>query len=135
MVRAVLPKENARVLRTLATDRRLGLVSNFDHSASVRGLLCRLGLDQFFSSIVISIEQGRRKPHPEIFRAALNELGAVPRAALFVGDNLRVDVGGAQAAGIDAAWLNPEGGGADPRQPEPRFVIRQLADLHAILDS
>ena len=40
------------------------------------------------------------KPAPAFFEAALRQLGARPEAAAMIGDDIRGDVGGAQAAGL-----------------------------------
>jgi HAD superfamily hydrolase (TIGR01458 family) len=45
------------------------------------------------------------KPSPEFFRLALEDMGIRPSEALMVGDDLRTDVGGAQAAGMSAALV------------------------------
>lgn len=45
------------------------------------------------------------KPSPEFFRLALEDMGIGPSGALMVGDDLRTDVGGAQAAGMRTALV------------------------------
>jgi putative hydrolase of the HAD superfamily len=45
------------------------------------------------------------KPHPAIYRQALEELGVAPSEAVMVGDDLRADIGGALAAGMRAVWV------------------------------
>jgi HAD superfamily hydrolase (TIGR01458 family) len=40
------------------------------------------------------------KPAPAFFQAALAELGVAPREAIMIGDDLRDDIGGAQAVGV-----------------------------------
>lgn len=42
------------------------------------------------------------KPAPAFFAAALAELGVAAGEAVLIGDDLADDIGGAQAAGIDA---------------------------------
>jgi putative hydrolase of the HAD superfamily len=51
-------------------------------------------------AVVFSSGVGRRKPAPEIYRAALHELGVEPENALFVGDRVREDVQGPAALGM-----------------------------------
>lgn len=46
------------------------------------------------------------KPHPGIFRHALQATGWSPSRVLHVGDSLHSDVAGAQALGIRTAWVN-----------------------------
>jgi putative hydrolase of the HAD superfamily len=71
------------------------------------------------------------KPHPSIFRAAL-ELMQVPAAdAVMVGDSLAHDVAGARAAGMRGILLarGRHAAGLDDDVP----VIRSLAELPALL--
>jgi len=63
------------------------------------------GLDPFFEHTVVSGDFGYRKPDRRMFERALDLCGCAPHEALMIGDNLRRDVGGAQAAGIPAIWL------------------------------
>ena len=59
---------------------------------------------------VFSNEVGVAKPAPQIFAAALTELGASdPASVLHIGDNPVADVQGAQAAGFRAALVAPDG--------------------------
>jgi putative hydrolase of the HAD superfamily len=91
---------------------KLALVSN---TASpewlLRPVLERQGLVERVDAIVLSSEVGKRKPHPAIFQRALDELGAGPGEALFVGDRLDVDVLGASRVGlrtVQALWFRAD---------------------------
>jgi len=89
----------------------LGVVSNWDER--LEELLEDLGLARFFDTIAVSAEVGVEKPHPEIFRAALEALGAEPARALHAGDRKLEDVEGAQGLGMRAVRIdrrqNPRG--------------------------
>lgn len=76
---------------------RLAVVANWD--CALRGVLAGLGLAPYFDVVVASAEAGAEKPDPEIFRIALERLGAAPERALHVGDEA-VDELGARAAGL-----------------------------------
>ena len=81
-----------------------------------------MGLAERLDVAVFSSEVGQRKPHPLIFRTALDALEASSREqALFVGDSLYADIAGARGARDDdrAGGLVP--GGHDERGPEPDF--------------
>ncbi len=56
-------------------------------------------LGDFFSACYVSGELGLLKPHPEIYRHVLDDLGIAPAEAVFV-DNRAPNVAGAQALGI-----------------------------------
>jgi HAD superfamily hydrolase (TIGR01459 family) len=45
------------------------------------------------------------KPDPAIYATALSLLGLPPTRVLAIGDSLRTDIAGAQAAGIDSLWV------------------------------
>lgn len=128
-----VPSEHVALLRELARARRLAVVSNFDHAPTAHALLARHGLDALFSAALISVEVNRRKPHPEIFHAALQRLNAAPSDALMIGDSLADDIGGAAAAGIDSAWVNWDGAPAPADAPQPTYTLRALVDLRRAL--
>lgn len=99
---------------------RLALVSNTAQPGwLLRPVLERQGLLERLDAVVLSSEVGKRKPHPAIFERALEELGVGAERALFVGDRLREDVGGAAALGmktIQAVWFDADdrGDGWEP---------------------
>jgi putative hydrolase of the HAD superfamily len=129
--RTEMPKHHGDLLRDAAARYRLGLVSNFDHAPTAHAILARYGVDTCFAVTLISDAFGRRKPHPAIFRAALDHLGATPAEALYVGDTPADDVVGARGAGMDVAWINRDG--AAPPDPAPTYTLRELAELRALL--
>jgi putative hydrolase of the HAD superfamily len=91
--------ECLQVLQTLHSRYTLGLISNFDHPPHVHQVLDDHGLRQWFAVIVISGEVGVQKPHPQIFRVALEQTGLTPADVVYVGDTVD-DVQGARAAGM-----------------------------------
>ena len=121
------------LLAELASHYRLGLISNFDHAQTAHGIVRAHGLAPYFSTVVISEEFGRRKPHAAIFAAALQALDVGPAEALFVGDNLGEDVAGAHNAQLAVAWLNAKNEALPPDAPEPDYVIAELTDLRRLV--
>lgn len=101
---------------------RLAIVSNaFDPSWLLHRDLEELGLAERVDHAVFSSEVGKRKPHPLIFEQALAALGVEPEHALFVGDRLREDVGGAAAVGMRtvlALWFRADEASADDVEPD-----------------
>jgi len=94
------------MLATLKTRYRLGLLSNLTHAPAALRILDKLGMAPFFDAVLVSGELGYRKPHPRVFLALLEQLGTAKEHMVFVGDNLDVDVRGAQQAGIQPIWMN-----------------------------
>jgi len=97
-----LPPDNAAALQALRdAGFKLGLVSNMTMLGELmREDLDRLGILDMFDSIVISSELGVRKPHPRIYQASVEGLSLHGNQAIFVGDRLREDIAGPQAAGM-----------------------------------
>jgi FMN phosphatase YigB (HAD superfamily) len=90
-----------------------------------------MGLLRLFEpqTIAISADLGYRKPHPAIFRYALEGLRRAPHETAMVGDKLYADVQGARQLGMYAIW-RPDAHEADvPVGITPNVVIRQTDDL------
>ncbi|MBI5503875.1 MAG: HAD family hydrolase [Deltaproteobacteria bacterium] len=110
----VVPSGRGRLLERLGATYRLALVSNFDHGPTARRVLAQAGLDVHLESIVISAEQGIRKPSASIFRRACGELDLAPSRCLYVGDTFAEDVEGATAAGLASVWVTRDSSAAAP---------------------
>ncbi len=63
-----------------------------------------MGIADYFSVILVSAAEGVKKPDPAIFQRAVDRLGVKPSEAIFVGDNPRADIQGAQTFGMKAIW-------------------------------
>jgi len=91
---------------------KTGLVSNaWDPRWLMERELASMGLLERLDAIVFSSEVGVRKPRPEIFYRALDELGVEPERSVFVGDRLEADIKGAADLGmttIQAMWFRAE---------------------------
>jgi FMN phosphatase YigB (HAD superfamily) len=86
----------------LQTRFRLGLLSNYPDGPAIRSSLQRIGIESFFSSIVVSGEIGYVKPHRRPFEEILRQMGATPGESIFVGDNWLGDIQGAKRLGLRA---------------------------------
>src|SRR5437870_10388208 len=93
------------MLATLKSRYRLGLLSNLTHAPAALRIIDKLGMTPFFDAVLVSGELGYRKPHPRVFLALLDQLGTPKEQTAFVGDNLDVDIRGAQQAGIQPIWM------------------------------
>lgn len=135
-----IPEGHEQILAKLARRVRLGLCSNFSHSAMALGLLDECGFRAHLDALAISDAVGIRKPRAEIFEAVLAELGVAAGEALHVGDSLAADVGGAAPLGIRTVWITRRVAdrGAALRAyegPSPDYVIEQLSEIEALLDT
>jgi FMN phosphatase YigB (HAD superfamily) len=129
----VLPLAHAALLDELRPRYRLGLVSNFDDTGAAYDILLRHGIATRLDTVIVSEALGLRKPHPAVMRAGLRGLGLPASAVVVVGDTFREDVAGARAAGIDAVWIDTHGRGAPDGGPAPRWVVRTLPEIAALL--
>lgn len=83
---------------------KVGIISNFD--SRIFGVLDGLGLSKFIDSVHISSREGAAKPDYRIFKTALDYHQIQADQAVHVGDDLKEDTEGAQAAGIYPIYLN-----------------------------
>jgi len=84
---------------------RIGLVSNGQRDLEEFVVHHELRVD----AVVGSKAHGRTKPHPSIFVAALEALGASAEDAAMVGDSFEDDIEGARSLGMRAILLDREG--------------------------
>ena len=69
-----------------------------------------LQIRPFIKYVFISEDMAMRKPQKAYFDMALAEAGVTDRSrCLMVGDSLAADIKGANNAGIDCVWFNPQG--------------------------
>ncbi|HTV77153.1 MAG TPA: HAD family hydrolase [Steroidobacteraceae bacterium] len=109
---------------------RLAIVTNGEGRRQ-RAKIGALGLGASFDAILVSGEEGVRKPDAEMFFRALRRCGVGAHEALFVGDHPVVDVQGAHLAGLLAVWKHvPYWEPVIADAP----VIRDLTDLLKICD-
>ena len=87
------------VMEALRQHKILALISNFDHPPHVHALITKLGLEEFFTAVVVSGEVGIKKPEPGIFHLALQRTGLQPEEVVYVGDT-EEDITGSLSAGI-----------------------------------
>lgn len=90
-------------LQVLQDKLTLGTVSNGFAD------LQAIGLAHHFKVSIAAFRFGCGKPDPRIFLAACHELGLAPQEVLYVGDDLLLDVQGAQQAGLKGGWMNRQG--------------------------
>lgn len=83
------PYPNARrVLASLSSDNRLGLITDGRRG---HAKLRRLGLHDYFNTVLVTPTIGRSKHDPDVFKRTLSELSVWPSDSVYVGDDPRVD--------------------------------------------
>ncbi|MGG0486966.1 HAD family hydrolase [Priestia aryabhattai] len=63
-----------------------------------------LRIDHYFDTILVSEQEGIKKPHKDIFLRALKALDVSAEESVYIGDHPENDVLGARGAGIHAVW-------------------------------
>ncbi len=94
-----------------------------------------IGLAHHFTISVAAHAFGSAKPDPAIFHAACDALKLAPAQVAYVGDDLRLDVEGAQKAGLTGIWLNRNGVAVPPDHAhiQPDANLRTLHELESWL--
>jgi putative hydrolase of the HAD superfamily len=100
---------------------RIGSVTNGNAD------LQTIGLARHFEVSVAAPGFGVAKPDPAIFLEACRLLDVAPHETVYVGDDLLLDVAGAQRAGMRAVWMNRVG--KLNHHPE---AVRPDAEVHSL---
>ena len=122
-----LPQGHRGLLDQLHERYRTALVTNFQYWPAIYRLLDHFELADLFDAVLISGEFGCRKPHPAIFREAVKRLDVATEEAVFVGDDLKVDIEGAAACGMDTILL-------DCRELRPSYTGLRAVSLSEVAD-
>ena len=90
----------------------------------------RFGLAEVIDGYVTSHSTGWRKPHPAMFRRALEVARCEPSAAFMVGDRLRADIWGAKQVGLRTVWRIPKSGVPQSEvDVTPDVTVDELTEL------
>jgi putative hydrolase of the HAD superfamily len=114
---------------------KIGLISNTHRS--LESFRRHFELDDLIAGAVASSDHGYNKPHPSIFRTALDLLAVSPDEAVMVGDSYKHDIEGAKAVGMRGVLLRRSGrlliadGSAGPPSDVP--VIASLSEVANLL--
>jgi len=93
------------LLRQAQTRCKVGLISNFTHAPVIYKSLRKIGINGFFNAVVVSEENGWRKPSGKIFEDALKRLGVGAEEAVYLGDSPLEDIKGAKDAGLKTVFV------------------------------
>jgi len=130
--------ETVAVLSQLASAYRLALITNTQGQGNSGGHRISLfpDLESYFEIIIVAGEAGvPPKPNRTPFLLCLEKLGLLPSEAVYVGDDLRIDIRGAQDVGIQPIWLKHHSVPRNWSQGETSApVINSLEQLFPLLD-
>jgi HAD superfamily hydrolase (TIGR01509 family) len=118
----------AERLDEIAERYELAVISNAD--GGIEDVLTRCGIAHCFRTVTDSGLVGLEKPHPEIFRLALQSMNATPQESLYVGDVYSVDYLGATGAGMQAVLMDVPGAYRD----RGAVSVKDLVELQSVLE-
>src|SRR6266704_1883452 len=96
------------------------------------GIMNAANLNPYFKGFVSVDEVKVYKPSPVVYRHVANSLGRLIDEVRLISSN-PFDVIGAEAAGMQATWVNRSGGLFDTLAPMPQMVVKSLAELANML--
>ncbi len=123
--------EAAEVCRRLSKHYTLGILSNTD-AELIGDILHRNNIA--FDILATSEQSKVYKPHPKIFRDALNALSLSGREVLHVGNSQEKDVLGAKNVDMLAAWINRRGERLRDGIPKPDLEMKDLYGLLRLIE-
>lgn len=99
--------------------------------------ICYLGLQHMFDVVLTIDDTGHRKPSPEPFRMALQQLNVAPERAVMIGDWPERDIVGANEVGLHTVYARygdiPYEFG-DRQEPGPSGAEFEVDDLLQLMD-
>ncbi|WP_247729420.1 HAD family hydrolase [Halovivax limisalsi] len=137
---AVAFRDGAESIIERARDRAdaVGLITNGSRETQSQKLETLGIADAFDESVFVDPDAGvPPKPDPIPFERALAGLGTEPERTIHVGDTVYADVAGANAAGMDSAWLSPPAGADQIEEADsthrPTYEFASLDGLSSVL--
>lgn len=109
-------------------DLKLGIITNGKGQFQYDNIRA-LGIEHYFSTILISEWEGIKKPDPEIFKAGLQKLQVLPEECLFVGDHPNNDILAARQIGMKTIWKKDK----QWNQVEADYIINDLNEISLLL--
>ena len=123
----VIPAGTREHLQEIGRRYQISVISNAD--GKIEDVLRRCQIADCFRTITDSGLVGFEKPHPEIFRWALEKMKAAPEESLYVGDMYSVDYLGATGVGMHGMLMDVPGAYHDKDLPR----VTSLKELNASL--
>ncbi len=104
---ALLPEAKELLEHLRSKNIPLAIITNGTKDIQTAAIR-QVNIQHYFKSLLISGEQGFRKPDARIFKLACERLETQPENCLMVGDKLDADIEGAKQLGMQTAWMSEE---------------------------
>ncbi len=130
---ACMPGIRALLAQLRKQGIRTGVISNLGWTgAALSRRIRRLLPEHAFEFVLVSSEYGLRKPHPAMFRIALQKAGLSAEKVWFCGDSMAADIFGAHGAGMFPVLYEgtAENGERSPYLAKNREMEADFALLH-----
>jgi putative hydrolase of the HAD superfamily len=121
------------VLDVLGAHFPLAVVTDAQ-SAYARAELHKVGLLDYFDSIIVSGDHGYRKPDKRLFWFALEGLGVAAGHTMFVGNDMHRDIYGAREVGMTTVMFNSDQGTKEHLDCVADYTINDHRELLGILE-
>ena len=121
-----------KLLKQTQSHCKVGLVSNFTYAPVIYKSLRQLGISPFFNAIVVSEENGWRKPSSHIFQDTLKKLQVEADEAVYIGDSPIEDIKGAKQAGLETVFVASQFNTLKDlldSQQKPDFIAKDLKTI------
>ena len=92
-----------------------------------------LGLTEKFDGILLSSEVGWKKPCKKFFLAAFEKFSLSPEDSIYIGNDLRDDVGGAREVGMRSVYIETEQSGRYENPPPVDLQAESYPKLISML--
>lgn len=119
--------DTLKTLEALKGKYRLGIIS--DTWPSIVPMLEHFDLLRYFDCATYSYTLGVYKPHPDMYRDALEKMGLPPEETVFVDDSA-TNLRGAEKMGIQPVLIQAK---PDPDEPGDMEHISKISDLLKLL--
>ncbi len=126
-------RAGAKKLLKQAKDQcKVALISNFTHAPVIHKSLRKTKISTYFNAVVISEENGWRKPSSHIFQDTLNKLLVQANEAVYIGDSPIEDIKGAKQAGLKTVFVASQFNTLKDlldSQQKPDFIAKDLESI------
>ncbi|MGA2680415.1 MAG: HAD family hydrolase [Candidatus Bathyarchaeia archaeon] len=132
-----LRKDAKKLIKKAQAKCKVGLITNFTYAPVIYKSLRHLGINLFFNAIVVSDENGWRKPSSHIFQESLKKLKAQANEAIYIGDTPIEDIKGAKEAGLKTVFVPSQFNtlkDLSDSQQKPDYITKDLSSVLELLN-
>jgi putative hydrolase of the HAD superfamily len=129
---SICPKKNKlfpdtiEVLAYLANKYTMHIITNgFEKVQHIK--LKHSNLEKYFDKVITSEQVGVKKPNPKIFEFALEQANASAEESIMIGDDLPVDILGAEDVGMQGVYFNPH------KLAHKQDVVHEIFSLNELM--